>query len=379
VRLCLISHAYLEAAYSHVLDTLAAYPGVELAWITPNRYKLNLQNSSGEYSAKSTSFRTYAVPIYLGGRQGTFLYQPALLNAALDDFKPDLIFHEQEVFCLGASQIAYLAHKRRIPLVMFVNENVYRKLSLPRRWLTRYVLKRSRALIAISQGAAEVHRSWGFKGRIELLPQIGVKLNPKPSFGPRGSGALNICYVGRLIPIKGVDCLLGALAILKNQGIPFRCTIAGRGDSLEELVALTGQLELTNRVTFAGMLPPEQVSALFQDSDVLVCPSRKTSTWEEQFGRVLVEAMAQGVIAVGSRTGAIGEVIGSEDLTFDQDDVPALAKILQRLAQDSEYLTSQQRRAWSRASERYEDGVVTRTRVQFLESVLDDSQAAKER
>lgn len=378
MRLCIVSHAYLEAAYGHVLDTLAAHPGIELAWITPDRYKLNLQTSSGEASTASTSFRTYALPIHWGGRQGTFVYHPARLKEALDDFKPDLIFHEQEVFCLGATQIAYVARQRRIPLVMFVNENVYRSLSLPRRCLTRYVLKRCNALIAISQGAAEVHRFWGFRGKIALLPQIGVKLDSTPDFYPREMNVLNVCYVGRLIPIKGVDCLLRALDILHREGAPVRCTVAGKGESRDELVNLTEELGLQDIVTFAGMLPPAEVKALLRRSDVLVCPSRKTRTWEEQFGRVLVEAMAQGTIAAGSRTGAIREVIGSEDLLFDQDDVPALAAVLRRLAADPQFLESHRRRAWTRARDLYEDGVVTRTRVEFLQTVLDDAKSERQ-
>ncbi len=69
--------------------------------------------------------------------------------------------------------------------------------------------------------------------------------------------------------------------------------------------------------------------------DVLALPSRTTPTWKEQFGRVLIEAMACGVPVVGSDSGEIPHVIGDAGLIFAEDDVAALRTHLQRLADDA--------------------------------------------
>ena len=62
--------------------------------------------------------------------------------------------------------------------------------------------------------------------------------------------------------------------------------------------------------------------------------SRTRPNWKEQFGRVLVEAMASGVVAVGSDSGEIPHVIGPAGLTFPEGDAAALADALRRLQAD---------------------------------------------
>ena len=370
MRLCLISHAYLESAYGPVLEALAVRPDVELALVTPKQYKLNLQTSSGEFSGESAQFVTYALPIHFAGRQGTFVYAGKQLRAALDEFKPDLILHEQEVYALGAGQIAAVARSRRIPVVMFVWENVQRSFSAPRRWLRSYVLRRSAGVIAGSERAAAMHKAWGFHGAIAVLPQMGTAVGSPPTLGRRQPGGLQICYVGRLIAAKGIDVLLRAVARLQSHGILMRCTIAGRGEERERLEQLAEQLGICSVVSFAGVLVPEETKALIRRSDVLVLPSRRVKDWEEQFGRVLIEAMAEGTVPIGTNTGAIREVIGSEALLFAQDDVDGLAELLERFAKDETFLCAQQEAAWARFCQRYTHEVVTEEKVAFLKHVL---------
>ena len=92
--------------------------------------------------------------------------------------------------------------------------------------------------------------------------------------------------------------------------------------------------DVDQRITWVPAVPHEQVPRIMSHLDVLVLPSRDTSTWSEQFGHVLIEAMAMGIPVVGSDSGAIPDVIGSVDLVFPQGDARALADILERLLQD---------------------------------------------
>ena len=370
MRVCVISHAYHEARYRHAMEALAQQPGMTLALITPDRYKLGLQTSSGEDAGVSSSFQTYSLPVRWAQRQGTFHYRFADLDKVIRDFRPDVILHEQEVYALGAGQVAWVARRHKVPLVMLLNENVYRKLSLPRRWLRTFVLNRCAGLIGVSEGSAQLHKGWGFRGPIGVIAQMGVPLNPAPQFGPRQSGELRVCFAGRLIPDKGIDCLLKAIALLHADSVPVHCTIAGRGELQNELQASTRALGIERLVSFAGVLMPEAVDELLKSSDVLVLPSRRTSVWEEQFGRVLIEAMAQGTIAVGTSTGAIGEVIASDDLLFAEDDHVQLARILQRLANSEVMLRLEQQRSWKRVKKEYSSEAVAGKKQMFLESLL---------
>ena len=145
------------------------------------------------------------------------------------------------------------------------------------------------------------------------------------------SSPLSIGYAGGLVPEKGVDLLLRACAGLTGD---WRLTLAGEGESRAELERLAAALRIADRVHFAGRIASGAMPAFYQGLDVLVLPSRTRPNWKEQFGRVLVEAMACGVVVVGSDCGEIPQVIGDAGLIFPEEDVDALRARLQHLIDD---------------------------------------------
>jgi glycosyltransferase involved in cell wall biosynthesis len=88
-------------------------------------------------------------------------------------------------------------------------------------------------------------------------------------------------------------------------------TLAGEGDELAALQQLAAMLGVQARVHFAGRIDSSAMPAFYRDLDLFVLPSRTTPAWKEQFGRVLIEAMACGVPVIGSDSGEIPHVIGA--------------------------------------------------------------------
>ena len=82
---------------------------------------------------------------------------------------------------------------------------------------------------------------------------------------------------------------------------------------------------------FIGQLPSGELPAEYRKIDALVLPSLTRPNWKEQFGRVLVEAMASGVPVIGSDSGAIPGVIGDAGRIVPEGDVVALAGALRDL------------------------------------------------
>jgi glycosyltransferase involved in cell wall biosynthesis len=91
---------------------------------------------------------------------------------------------------------------------------------------------------------------------------------------------------------------------------------------------LATHLGIAKRVTFASPVPSMEMPRFMSALDVLVLPSRTRPNWKEQFGRVLIEAMACGVSVIGSDSGEIPSVIGEAGLVFRQDDVEDLRRCL---------------------------------------------------
>jgi glycosyltransferase involved in cell wall biosynthesis len=142
-------------------------------------------------------------------------------------------------------------------------------------------------------------------------------------------------FVGRLVPEKGADLVIRALARLP---VRVQLEIVGEGTERTRLELLAAQLGVRDRVIFRGSVPAALMPEALNRFDLLVVPSRTRRNWKEQFGRVIIEAMACGVPVVGSSSGEIPHVIGDPSLIFPEDDVEALARLLATLLANPERL-----------------------------------------
>jgi glycosyltransferase involved in cell wall biosynthesis len=140
-----------------------------------------------------------------------------------------------------------------------------------------------------------------------------------------------IGFVGRLLARKGLFVLLEALAGLDGA---WELRVVGTGEACAEAEALAGRLGIAQRVVFLGQQPSTAMPAIMRQFDVLVGPSLTTPRWKEQFGRMLVEAMACGVPVIGSDSGEIPNVIGDAGLVVPEGDGVALRTAIARLRDD---------------------------------------------
>jgi glycogen(starch) synthase len=143
---------------------------------------------------------------------------------------------------------------------------------------------------------------------------------------------LRLLYVGRLEADKGVDTAINAMALVASQqGLFVTLDIVGTGHPAYErrLKALVQQHRLAERVSFRGGVPRSQIPAVLAEHDALVFPSR----WQEPFSRIVLEAMAAGLVVVGTTTGGTGEVLVEDKtgFTFPAGDAEALARQIRRL------------------------------------------------
>jgi glycosyltransferase involved in cell wall biosynthesis len=148
----------------------------------------------------------------------------------------------------------------------------------------------------------------------------------------RSESAIALLSVGAVVPRKGYDVLVAALAKLKH--LPWRLVIAGDGErspqTFRRLVADIASLGLTERITLAGTVSAERLASLYASADLFVLPSRF-----EGYGMAYAEAIAHGVPVVGTNAGAIPDTIPSAaGVLVPPDDVEALAAALQGLIAD---------------------------------------------
>ena len=216
-------------------------------------------------------------------------------------------------------------------MVFFTWQNLYRRYPPPFSWFERVNYWLASAAVAGSQEAAAVLRRKGYRGPLEVIPQFGVDPELFRPMPVERSPLPTIGFVGRLVPEKGADLLLHALARMRTRAV---AQIVGSGSERSRLELLATSLGVRDRVTFRGSVAPALMPQTLNMFDVLVVPSRTRRNWKEQFGRVIIEAMACGVPVVGSDSGEIPQVIGDAGLVFPEDDAQALARMLDTLLQN---------------------------------------------
>ncbi len=146
-------------------------------------------------------------------------------------------------------------------------------------------------------------------------------------------------YIGRLVEQKGLMLLLEAM---RGMDPDVRLLLVGEGPQLPELRKRASALGIQGRTSFTPPVPHAGVPEVLRQIDVLVLPSTDTRYWSEQFGRVLIEAMACGVPVLASDSGGIPEVVGEAGILFRRGDSNELREKLQRLLGD--------RKEWMRRS-----------------------------
>jgi len=184
-------------------------------------------------------------------------------------------------------------------------------------WKARFA-RRIDAVAAVSQPVLDEHRRFGlFAGLAESRARViwnGVDVPAAETVAAR-TDDFRFGFLGRLVPEKGIETLIAACRLLPATG--WRLQVAGRA---QEGDAAYRALAAGLPVEFLGFTDPV---AFLRGIDVLVVPS----IWREPFGLTVVEAFAQHVPVIGSRLGAIGDLVGAvgEDWLVPPGDAPALA------------------------------------------------------
>ena len=165
------------------------------------------------------------------------------------------------------------------------------------------------------------------------LPDVPQDVEP---IRPPQPGAVNVLYVGRLEPRKGIDTLLACVPALCERFPDVVFTIVGRDDipgpdgrthrqAFEESAA--GR-RLRDRVLFKGVVDDDDLLRHYAGCDLFVAPSRY-----ESFGQILVEAMRLGKPVIGCRVGGMAEIVedGGNGYLIEAGDAAALEDRIARL------------------------------------------------
>jgi phosphatidylinositol alpha-1,6-mannosyltransferase len=374
-RLLTIGHSYVVAMNRRLAHEIAVQSAG--AWdvtaVAPARYRADLGRLAVQAMPGEAS-RLEALDVRLD-RLPHLMWYSAL--ARVLDSSWDLVHCWEEPYVLAGAQVA-----RRTPrdarLVIASFQNLAKTYPWPLSAFERTTMTRADGWIAFGHTVHETlasRRGYADKPSRVIPPGVDViRFCPDSAAGRRTLDRLGwaptdrvVGFLGRFVPEKGLPLLLDAL---RQATAPWRALFVGGGPM--EAVLHRFAAEHPGRVHVQTGVAHDEVPAWLNAMTLLCAPSETTAGWREQFGRMLIEAMACGVPVAASDSGEMPFVVGTSGVVLPERDAAAWTAAIDRLLGDEAALRDLAASGRERANDHFAWPVVARAHLAFFDTLVQN-------
>ena len=389
MRILVASHTYIVDINREKFKILANLePNIEVTVVVPRRWKPGgIQNKIIETQfCQEGSFKVVPISNYSQNNQGLLTFGTDLIRV-LQEFRPQIIQVEQGSKSLAYAQLILLnkLFKLQAKNLFFTWWNLPYKLKWPISALEDCNLHYTDGVISGNLDGAKILRQRGYQGAVKVMPQLGVDetlfrrtgkdADLSRRFGIKPTDFV-VGFVGRFVEEKGLLTLAEALAGLKK--LPWKWLLVGQGKLRPQIAEKSLEWGISDRIIWVESISHEEVPAYINLMDCVVLPSQtsykfKTLTtvgWKEQFGHVLIEAMACKIPVIGSDCGEIPHVIGDAGLIFPEGNAKKLRDCLQQLMERPELVADLGDRGYHRVMNNYTNQALAEQLLKFYKELL---------
>lgn len=373
-RLLSIAHSYVVAANRRLAGEMARAGRAqwEVVAAAPALYAGDFGDIALE-SIPGEGCEVVAIPMRRAPMPHLARYGTALRGLLHQQW--DVVHCWEEPYVAAAAQVArWTPGKAKFFFATF--QNIRKRYPPPLSLFERSVLRRADGWIAFGRTVHETHarrrRYAALPSRV-IPPGVDTALfRPDAARRQRVRERIRwndadpvVGYVGRFVPHKGVETILDALT---GVAAPWRALFVGGGPGQRSLESFAAAH--VGRVHVVTGVRHDEVAEWLNAIDVLCVPSRTGKRWREQFGRVLIEAMASGVPVLASDSGEIPYVVGGAGQLLPERDVAAWASAIQRACTDAGWRREVAARGLARARAQFDWSVVAARHLRFFDEVL---------
>lgn len=373
VKILVASHAGVLEVNRAVYVELARL-GFEVSFLVPESWRGDLiQNLHFQKGKSEENCRFFTKPLIFSGNGSLFFYKS--LAGVPKDF--DLLIIDEEPWSLAALQLSLWAGNRT--KIFYTKQNLKKTIPWVFRLLEKVVFHSSFAALSVESEVEEVLHWKGYSKKIfdfphSYDPALFHPLSKEEKAKKRIELGLDpekvtLLYCGRLTEEKGILDFLSVLRKIEYSQL--QCLIVGNGP-LESRI----KTEFQGKPFFKLLpaIPHLQVGRTMALGDILVLPSKTQSNWKEQFGRVIVEAIACGLVVVGSDSGAIARVIDrcGGGRSFREGNVEEFLRVTTTLIQNEELRKSLQEKGRQFVSQNLSHEALAKSLASIIRSIKND-------
>lgn len=373
MNILVISHTYITRVGREKWRALARLYDVNLRIIVPTVWKDYLFTIRFD-DHRDDELDVRGLPVLFSGKEAAHVYRSFTLG--MRDFKPDILHVEEgtDAFSYFQALLCRRLFAPKAKTLFFTWMNFEKTLSFPFSFFERFNLRRSDAAICGNADARDILREKGYERPVHVMPLLGLdpelfqkRDNPalREELGLRGTV---IGFIGRFVPEKGVMDLVETAARLEGD---FSLLVIGGGALEEALRARAAQLGIGDRLRLVISIPHSEVPRHINAMDMLVLPSYTVAHWKEQFGQVLVQAMASEVPVIGSTHAEIPRVIGDAGFTFEEKNWEQMRAAIQRLLDDPALRAEYGAKGRARVLEHYTNTRMAEKTMDVYRALLD--------
>ncbi len=256
---------------------------------------------------------------------------PKEVGKKLIEFAPDILHHHHPCGRLDF-HLAEYKRKLNVPTLVTIHISIdSKKYFIDRIFNTFFLLSRKNMMhadcyVAISKFIKkQIEEIGGLPREKIVLLYAGVDQSIYKPIKREKSDTLKICFIGQIMPEKGVDILTNVALRLADER-KIKLTIVGNGH-LENI--LRRQTAKKPEIEWAGFVgSPQKIAEYYAKADVVVLPTR----WEEAFSYIPIEAMSCGTPVIASRCGGNTEIVfeGKTGYLFDPGNGNQLFDLLKK-------------------------------------------------
>ena len=341
LRLLTIGHSYTIAMNRALIREVARHPSFEITVAAPNYFKGDLQEITLDPEPSDSKLRIVGLDAQWSGLIHIFKYQPRALSQLIREGSFDIVHAWEEPYIYAGYQIAHAIDSTPIKFCFRTAQNIVKWYPPPFGCFERAVRARSQGWIA---GGHLVHQAMLRRGYpIDRGCMITLAVD-SDTFQPLSRDARAavirdlgltppiIGFVGRLTEAKGLKVLMQALESI-GSSTPWSLLLIGSGPLEERINEWARKRGWADRVR-VKLVKHQDVPRYLGAMDLLVAPSQTTKKWQEQFGRMVIEAFACGVPVIGSNSGELPYVIADAGQIVPESDVLGWAHAIQKLIVD---------------------------------------------